>query len=318
MFYRLRNYLHYAHFRRCTRGIHGTPPTPCRPDAACEVHTMLSRHDLSLYLLAAKSFLRFHPDVAVVIHDDGSLDRAALDTVQRHVPGCRIVHAAEADRRAEQALLPYPFLARWRNVDCCWRRLIDTELGSRTDKRIIMDSDVLTLRPLEEVMAWINEEEKPFLMGQPSAKPFVFTEQTVPNTTHVQNKFRAHLAKIASALDLPADFEDGTTAGFYGCGPDHLALPMVERLLKTTVELKLPMHQWGADQCTVIYLLSATGVLRLSSERYFNFCPEVKDRLSTAAFVHFYGTNRFYDKRYPQLASRVVSELREKSCLVPS
>ena len=318
MFYRLRNYLNYAHFRHCTRGIHNTPPTPCCPEAACELHTMLSRRDLPLYLVAAKSFLRFHADVAVVVHDDGSLDPACSIVLERHLPGCRIIHAAEADAKAAEALSSWPQLRHFRAIDASWRRLIDTDLWSRTEKRIIMDSDIITLRSPHQVIEWIASDERPFLMGKPSATPFVPTNQPAPTNAHVQTKFKAKVAELASALGVPPVFEDGTTSAFYGCRPEALPLERVERLLQAAAASGVPMHEWGGEQCTVVYLLSVAGANRLSSEHYLNYYPDVEDRLSTAVLVHFIGTNRFHKNHYPQLANRLVQELRENSCLVSS
>ncbi len=316
MFYRLRNYLNYAHFRRCTRGIHHTPPTPCRPDAACELHTMLSRRDLPLYLVAAKSFLRFHADIAVVIHDDGSLDKACLATLDRHLPGCRIVRAAEADAKATEALRAWPLLRRFRALDASWRRLTDTELWSHTGKRIIMDSDIITLRPPHEVIDWIQSDERPFLMGKPSATPFVPTNQPAPTNAHVQTKFKAKVAELASALGVPPVFEDGTTSAFYGCRPETLPLERVERLLQAAADSGVPMHEWGGEQCTVVFLLSVAGANRLSSEHYLNYYPEVEDRLSTAALVHFIGTNRFRRGHYFRMASMLIAELADNTTVV--
>ena len=318
MFYRLRNYLNYAHFRHCTRGIHDTPPIRCQPDAVCELHTMLSRRDLPLYLVAAKSFLRFHTDVAVVVHDDGSLDKACLAMLERHLPDCRIVHAAEADAKAAKTLRAWPQLQRFRALDASWRRLLDTELWSRTGKRIIMDSDIITLRTPHEVIEWIESDERPFLMGKPSATPFVPSTKPAPANAHVQTKFKAKVMELATSLDVPAAFEDGTTGGFYGCRTEHQAFDLIERLLQSASVLGIPMCEWGGEQSVVIFLLSIAGAFRLNTEQYINFYPDMEGYLSLATLVHFIGSYRFHRGHYLKIATRVVSELGEKSCLIPS
>jgi len=60
MFYRVRNTLAYARFNFRTRAVRRTAPVPSAPGAGCELHTMLSAGDLPLYLIAAKSLLRFN------------------------------------------------------------------------------------------------------------------------------------------------------------------------------------------------------------------------------------------------------------------
>jgi hypothetical protein len=314
MLYRIRNFLNYAYFRRMTRDIVNTPPTPCRPDATCEVHTMLSARDFAMYLVAAKSFLRFHPTVAVVIHDDGSLDRRCMELLGRHVPGCRIVQPAAADRLAEEALKPWPLLYRFRGVDCCWRRLVDTDLWSRTPKRIIMDSDIITLGPLSEVISWIELGERPFLIGQPPMPAVGYPtprSERIPPNAHIQTKFKAKLTELAASIGAPAAFEDGTTAGFYGCLRHDMPFERIESLLRACQQAGLPLEEWGGDQCAVIFLLSMAKALRLDPTRYINFAPDAVGLVDNAALIHFYGTNRFLKNIYSRLAAQMVSSLRK-------
>ena len=314
MLYRVRNYLNYAYFRRRTRDIVKTPPTPCRPDEACEVHTMLSARDLPLYLVAAKSFLRFHSTVSVVIHDDGSLDRNCTEALGKHVPGCRVVRAAEANRVAEQALQSWPLLRRFRGLDCSWRRLVDTELWSRASKRIIMDSDIVTLKPLNDLMDWAESGDRPFLMGMPPPRPFsprAAASALVPVRAHIQTKFKAKVLELAAAMGVPAAFEDGATGGFYGCRAEDMAFPRIEQLLKVSLEMGVPMEEWGGEQCVVIFLLSIAGAFRLDPSRYVNFAPDAADGIATAALVHFYGTHRFWKNLYSRFAAQVVRELHK-------
>src|SRR5262249_42556599 len=163
---RLRQWYHYTRFKRLTR-ILSSPPVPCEPGAQCALHTVLSGKDLPLYLAAVKSFLRFAPAVAVVVHSAGALHERDGGALHRPLPGCKVIGAAEADARARATLDPDSLLARFRGWDASWRRVIDTEIWGFTRKRIIMDSDILTLRPPSEVIRWIENEEGPFLLGQP-------------------------------------------------------------------------------------------------------------------------------------------------------
>src|SRR5690242_19786768 len=103
MFYRLRQWYHSTNFKYRTR-ILSSPPIPCDPDATCAIHTMLSQRDLPLYLAAIKSFLRWYPNVAVVVHSDGTLRERDEAAMSRHVPCCKVVSAAEADAHARSTL----------------------------------------------------------------------------------------------------------------------------------------------------------------------------------------------------------------------
>jgi hypothetical protein len=246
--------------------------------------------------------LRFSGAFAVTVHDDGTLDQGVHALLSRHIPGCRIVTAAEADERADRLLGKGSFLHRWRTQDASYRRVIDSEIWSTSPKRIIMDSDVLVLQPPDEVLQWVSDGEAPFLTGQPPARG------TAAPPGHVQTVFKEKLKDLSAALGLPARFLDGTTGAFYGC-TTQLSLPSIERLIRCSLDLGIPMQQWGGEQCFIIYLLSAAGAARLDPDLYFNFFPHCVDKLSTARFVHFFGTYRFYENHYPRLASEIACQL---------
>ena len=98
MFYRLRQTFHNARFKYATNVL-ASGPMRCDPKASCAIHTMLSARDTPLYLAAIKSFLRYYPDVAVVIHSDGTLRNADNELLNRHIPGCTLISAEAADGR---------------------------------------------------------------------------------------------------------------------------------------------------------------------------------------------------------------------------
>jgi hypothetical protein len=322
LLYRLRNAINYGHYKLRTRAIHRTSPIPCDPNAECELHTMLSARDLPLYLVAVKSLLRFNPELAVVVHSDGSLDKAAFETISHHVPGSHLINSDQADQRARRILGEGSFLWGMRQFYVSFRRLVDTALWSQTNKRIIMDADVLVLSPPVEVVDWIRRGDRPFLMGQPPvAKPanrvgLAETSQRTPK--RIQTIFKERLPEIASALDCPALFLDGGTGGFYGT-LDELTLEKVERIVKVCIELGIPIRKWGGEQCVIIFLLSVQGAYRLDPEVYVNFSPSLQHTIDKCSIVHFYGTARFHLNVYARLSATIVGELaRDIRCPSPS
>jgi hypothetical protein len=296
--------LRYSFFKFRTRGIYATPPLPCEPTANCAIHTMLGRRDLPLYLVAIKSWLRFYPMVGVVIHSDGTLTGKHETLLRRHIPGCRFLSADETDARARQVLDADSFLYRCRGFDINFRRLIDTELWCTAPKRIIMDSDILTVQNPVEAIDWIERGDRPIIIGDTQ-------QQKAPidlSNAHVQALFRARVVELSEGLGWPATFMDGTSAGFYGC-KDELPLDKIEKVVKRCMELKLPLEHWGSDQCVVIYLLSIAGAHRLVPQHYFNFWPDDLMRAPSAHIIHFLGTNRFYKNTYTTLATKIVQAL---------
>src|SRR5262249_37000280 len=157
-------------------------------------HTMLKAEDLSLYVVAIKSLLRYVQSVAVVVHDDGTLDECCLSTLRKHVPGCRLVLAGEADSLARGKLASNGFLSELRGYDASWRRLIDPELWARGERRIIMDSDILVVQRPDQVIDWIKRGGNPFLLGQ---------QRDVGGSVTVQTLLRDKLVALSESLGWP-------------------------------------------------------------------------------------------------------------------
>jgi hypothetical protein len=310
MLYRVRRHLNYTNFRFWTRKVHASPPIPCNADAACEIHTMLSQRDMPLYLVAIKSFLRFYQDVGVVIHSDGSLSKASETMLITHVPGCRVISAPIADQRASEALDRDSVLYKWRSLDASYKRLVDTELQSTTPARIIMDADILFLNRPDQVIDWIESGGRPFLLGQPPARPTSKTINEGPR--HMQDVFKESISALDKAMGSPATFLDGTTSGCYGC-TNELSLERAQKVLSACLNLNIPMFEWGGEQCLVIYLLSLAGADRLDPVHYFNFFPNLLEKLESARAVHFFGTYRFFRNAYSRAGARIVSNLGRPS-----
>src|SRR5262249_35105820 len=158
-----------------------------------------------------------------------------------------------------------------------------------TPKRIIMDSDILTVRRPEEVLAWIDGGPGAFLFGQP-AKSERIAQPAPGERKVVQTVFREKLGPLAAAAGLPAEFPQGETSGFYGCGSE-LSLDRVEKVIRAGESVGIPMEEWGSEQCLVLYLLATSGARRLSGRHYVNYDPGCYDGIGDVHVAHFYGTH---------------------------
>jgi hypothetical protein len=269
---------------------------------------MLGHAELQMYLVGIKSFLRFQPFAQVAAHSDGTLTSDDEALLRRHAPGIRVIGTAEADDRARKEL--NPFLNEWRARDASWRRVIDTELWCETPRRMIIDSDILTVRQPGAVLDWIKGGggTRPLLFGATDPLPAgPIPEGT--GTRHIQSIFRERLVEFANRAVGPPVFYQGGTSGYYGCTRE-LSLAEIERLIKAGLAAGIPMSEWGGEQCLVVYVLSTSDPIRLDVRNYFNFSPEVLDRLNEVAVAHFYGTFRHYRGVYSRLAAGVVRDLR--------
>jgi len=307
MFYQLKSALAYRLFGLMARGLDETPALSSASTSPCEVHTMLGTRDVTMYLLAVKSLLS-HVDVTVVIHSDGSLSSADVARISRHVRGVTFVDHEAANERAQSQLQARPLLAKWRNVDISYRRMIDIELWRRAERIVILDSDVLVNNRPSELIDWIRGGVTPFVLGQPPSK-VEHLESAASPSDHIQTSFLRKVPELSTRLGLPQRFLQGATAGFCGYTTE-LSLERIERLLTAALDLGLRMDQWGGEQCIVIYLLSTANAERLPAESYVNFDPSVAGRAYEANIIHFYGTHRFYRLLYPRLAARAVRSMK--------
>jgi hypothetical protein len=270
---------------------------------------MLCARDLRPYLLAVKSFLRFYDDLAVVIHEDGTVTEEDRAVLRNHLPGCRIIPSTVAREHAEKVLGRDSYLFHIRGVDCFYQRMIDTELWSKTKKRMIMDADVLVLRRPQEVVDWIHGEKPSFVMGQPNLNWSPDTPMPPPpQDAPVQSLFKYKLGEISDRLQAPKLFLEGGTGGFYGC-TEELRLEQIERVARAFQDSGVPLDRWGSEQCAVIYLLTISGAFRLNHDYYFNYNPAFREKIGDAHLVHFFGLFRYHGGVYTRSASAVVRSL---------
>ena len=109
-----------------------------------------------MFLLSVKSLLRFEPNIAVVLHDDGSLTPADLRTLRHHIKGIRIIRRAEADSMADRAMIECPHARAYRARVINSLELTDHLLLGSGEKLIITNSDTLFLRRPDALLQWID------------------------------------------------------------------------------------------------------------------------------------------------------------------
>lgn len=96
-------------------------------------------------------------DDALCIHDDGSLQVSDKERFQTMLPGCRIISRQEADAKALEVLYKFPSLQTFRQENNLALKAFDFFWYARSEKIILLDSDVLTfdrITCLDECLAW--------------------------------------------------------------------------------------------------------------------------------------------------------------------
>jgi hypothetical protein len=137
-------------------GVVNTPALRCNPAASTTVHTVTSHHHLRMYLTAIKSFLRYHDDVRVVVHEDGSFDAADVALLTRHVAGVKLIERRLADAELSRRLARFPSCRRLRDRVVNSFELFDNMLLEPTPRVVNLNSDVLFLNEPSDVIAWMT------------------------------------------------------------------------------------------------------------------------------------------------------------------
>jgi hypothetical protein len=145
-------------FYRTFKAVASTIPLKCNPASHTEVHTLTCHDHVFMYITAIKSLLRFVSDLAVVVHDDGTLTAQDVLKLKHHIVGIKIIRRAEADEIVKKHLATHPKTATYRAAVVNSLELTDHALLATRDKVIITNSDILFLRRPDQVIRWIEAD----------------------------------------------------------------------------------------------------------------------------------------------------------------
>jgi hypothetical protein len=146
------------------------PPVCCWRDAPVEAHILTCRSDLLDAVWCLKTFLALtRLRVDLFIHEDGSLDQAAIETLERHFVGARVVRRAEADEMARAQLANYPNSGRFRSARATAMKVFDFVFFARREKFLVLDSDLLFFRDPVEIRELIAQDHAFYMPDRFSA-----------------------------------------------------------------------------------------------------------------------------------------------------
>lgn len=281
---------------RCS-AIFNTPAVQCDPNSEFLIVSQLHHPDVTMYMLAMKSFARFVRPRGFVIVDDG-LHPNDKRLLAEHFSEIRFVPSKDVQLG-----------------ECpsggCWERLLTLSNENRDQYVIQLDADTLTLSEPTEVLHCIANN-RTFTLGTSTGRHVVgfdeashFAHQKA--NEHIQNYAERMLEKFPGHERLK--YVRGC-AGFTGfsCGQ----LP-ADKITKFSVEMSGLVGQekwkeWGSEQVTSNYMAAnAPDPLVLSVERYPFWRPDID--IEKAVFVHFFGTFRFAEGMYQRQSVRVIQSL---------
>lgn len=246
-----------------------TPPIEGTSDRRCEIHVLTSAGDWLNLVWTLKSFYAVSGRrYALCIHEDGSLDAAALGHLARHFPDARIIRRIEADARAEEMLRGFPLSLQFRRTNLLAPKVFDFLAFLESDRMAVFDSDLLFF---DEPSAYLTRIEDPAYIlntfNADTADAYTVDRQT---------------AQPLIGHELVACFNSGL-------GLAHrrsLRLEWIEEFL--SLPGILDGHFWRIEQTLYALCSSRFGVELLPQEYDLRFEPGIDGR----PFRHYVGRIR--------------------------
>jgi hypothetical protein len=124
------------------------------------VCSLTSKYDWRLCLWALVSFYEFSRcTLPLMIYDDGTVPGSAREQILKVFPNASIIDRRSADTVVPNALSAYPNCLRFRNAQPCARRIVDLPVLCGTRRILMLDSDILFLKPPEELVEHLQSRE---------------------------------------------------------------------------------------------------------------------------------------------------------------
>jgi len=191
-----------------------------------------------------------------------------------------------------------------------------TLLELRREAYVIqVDSDTVTLGPVDEVRAAIDAGRNFTLRGEASAARFPVLyyardSRVLPEQAHVQVRIEAQIDQVAARLPALKHYVRGC-AGFAGFAPGGLDRSFADAFSREASRLlgAEVWAQWGSEQVMSNAIIANEGEpLLLPYDRYLNFWNEPVG--ADVAFVHYLGTYRYHRGAYAGATARAIANLR--------
>jgi hypothetical protein len=285
-------------FNFLANGIFNTLKIKCDNNSNVLIVTQLYPPDLTMYLLAAKSFSRFLPPYEFVIVDD-KLSEQDRDILRAHFERIRFVplNGINSDVCPKGG---------------CWERLLTIAMQDSGYYIVQLDADTLTLSRPDEVLRCISENRS-FTLGTSSGtetaslnKASQFANEHLSD--HVQIQAERVLNRYPGNEKLR--YVRGC-AGFSGFAAGYLKKEMVEEFSSNMTQLvgENKWQEWGSEQVASNFLVAnAQGAEILPISFYPFWAPSIDSK--AAKLIHFVGTYRYHAGKYASLAKSVISQLK--------
>jgi len=296
MFYRWRRAFAAQRFRRQVARIFATPPLRLA-DAPLSIVSMVSIHDLAMYLLAIKTlYPRLHGGRVVAIVTRASPARLGR-LLRGHVPGIEIV---------EIEGIPVGTCQRGGT----WERLLYIADRAQSEYVLQLDSDTLTIGPdIPEVRACIAENRSFVLGGGPagSGQRIVSMPEAAASVDwedpHICVVAQRRLGAYPQAHAWRYVRGSSAFAGFARGSTSRQAIEEFHHRMAGLLGAR--WSEWGTEQCASNFAIAnAPASMVLPWPDYANFQPA--RGIGEPRFLHFRGAVRYESGRYARFAREAI------------
>jgi hypothetical protein len=302
LFYRLRKFVKRTLFDTQCRGVLSTPPLALRP-APLRIVSMVSHHDLIMYLVAIKTFGHILGRGAVTTLNDGTLTESDKALLRSHVPGIDVrdistIHTGPCPRGG------------------CWERLMLICDLARDAYVIQLDSDTVTLGPVPEVEEQIAAGSNFTMLGRGAPErleTFAEAGERARRWSDSQKVQEIVERGLGSRLGHERYRYIRGNAAFAGFAPQSVTRERVAHFseLMRSICGAQKWNEWGSEQVTSNLIVANTpGARFLPARRYAPYYPQRDlDYERECALIHFIGLHRYENGFYARLARRRIEEI---------
>jgi uncharacterized protein (DUF433 family) len=299
MLYRIRTAVAKGRFIKATAGIFQTPPMPIQA-APWTIISMVGDGDVQLYLLALKSlYSRLkRGNVTAIIAKTMSFDSRA--TIAAHFPGIKFAALEEIDTGKCQR-------------GGMWERIVYMLDHAAEGYAIQMDCDTLTLREIPEVIEYA-ENNIPFTLSSRGEEIVGLKRSSEyaleTDSDYIGIEVERNLRKYPNADRFYYVRASAAFTGFSKGGFERKNIETFHEIMKVHVGPR--WKEWGSEQNASNFAIANSANAKiLPYPKYANFTPDLDGGRS--AFIHFFGTNRYYREYYTRRALEVIASLSSQA-----
>ena len=301
MFYRYRDRWRRLKFDLACRGVYHTAPPDALADSPLALFTQMQHKDLTMGLVAFKTFARRVPAQAFYVLNDGTLSGDDKTLLRVHLPGVRIFESGDIA-----------------NGHCpkggCWERLLCIADLSARHYVVQLDADTLALGDLPEVRSkiaenasfaigtWDNQQLEPMPYRVEKARAALARKN---GRAHVQVEAEARFDALENYATMK--YVRGC-AGFSGFARGSVNRDFIQDASRQMEKVLGPRwREWGSEQVmSNIVVANGPGASALPHPEY---CDCTRLQHGRTRFVHFIGSCRFDGGVYANLARRAIESL---------